>query len=66
MLAASFLTVVAWIAGVVLAAAVWGAAGYLIVRTWRTTKGRPARRAFRLAGLAGFFFVVWAASRVVP
>jgi hypothetical protein len=66
MLATSFLIVVAWIVGVVLAAAVWGAAAYLIFWTWRKTNGSTRRRASGLIGLAVFFFFVWAASRVVP
>jgi uncharacterized membrane protein len=66
MVGASFVTVLAWIAASLIALTVWGGAAYLIYWTWRKTRANLARRILGFAGLATFFFVMWAGSRVAP
>ena len=50
------LITIAWIVG-----AVW-----LVLWTWRKTRGSMARRILGLSGVAALFVVLWAGSRIAP
>ena len=62
----SLLNILEWALVVAVVLGVWGVVFYLIFWTWRKTRGRVWRRVFGFTGLAVFFFVMWAGSRIAP